>query len=261
VATKGVAAEAIRIHAILRQFNIDLPVDVKEVALELSRARFPDDPIIDVIGDRLPGFEGALIPVEANKGWAIIYNTDIKSSGRVNFTLAHEFGHYLLHRLLQPQFQCGNRDMLTWDSEHGKIESEANRFASYLLMPIDDYKSQIVEPITMDVFKHCADRYQVSLTASILKWLEFTTKEAILVVSRDGYMLWAWSSNAAFKNYLFFRTSGAPIAVPPGSLVARGVQNSEGVNLAPDVWWPDRGVKEMTLLSENHDMTFSLLIF
>jgi len=75
VSTKGVAAEAIRIHAILRQFNIDLPVDVKEVALELSRARFPNDPIIDVIGDKLPRFEGALIPIETKKGWAIIYNT------------------------------------------------------------------------------------------------------------------------------------------------------------------------------------------
>lgn len=259
--TRGVAAEAIKIHQILRQFGIGPPVNIKEIALELSKARFPDDPINKVVGDNLPGFEGALVPIGDKKGWAILYNDSVTSSGRINFTLAHELGHYLLHRGKQEKFECGDRDMLSWNTDYGLIEAEANKFASYLLMPIDDFKKQIDDNINMDIFKHCADRYQVSLTAAILKWLEFTTQKAVLVVSREGYMLWAWSSETAFNNHLYFKTSGSPQPVPPTSLVARGIENLQGEQLPKNTWWPDREVKEMTLLSEYHDMAFSLLIF
>ncbi len=77
------------------------PVDVKEVALQYSRDRFPDDYIHTIGGRSLDDFEGALIPSPKHKSrWYIAYNEDIKSVGRQRFTLAHEFGHYLLHRHL-----------------------------------------------------------------------------------------------------------------------------------------------------------------
>jgi hypothetical protein len=76
------------------------PVNVGEIAREYSHQVFLDDPISLVKGDNLPGFDGALYPAPAGKsGWGIFYNTGISSPGRINFTLAHEFGHYLIHRL------------------------------------------------------------------------------------------------------------------------------------------------------------------
>ncbi len=75
-----------------------------QVALEFSRQRFPEDPIVSVLGDDLPDFDGALLKAKmGRKGWGIIYNDAIASRGRINFTLAHEFGHYLLHRSRPPQ--------------------------------------------------------------------------------------------------------------------------------------------------------------
>ncbi len=41
------------------------PVDVKEVAREISKHKFPDDPITMIRGDTLPGFEGALVHAPA----------------------------------------------------------------------------------------------------------------------------------------------------------------------------------------------------
>ena len=80
------------------------PVDVKEVAREISKHKFPDDPITMICGDTLPGFEGALVPAPPGKtGWGILYNSAINSAGRINFTLGHEFGHYLLHRIAYPK--------------------------------------------------------------------------------------------------------------------------------------------------------------
>ena len=97
------------------------PIDVREVAREISKHKFPDDPITMIRGDTLPGFEGALAPAPpGKKGWGIIYNSAISSTGRINFTLAHEFGHYLLHRRAYPRgFQCSSEDMASWESVFG----------------------------------------------------------------------------------------------------------------------------------------------
>ena len=119
------------------------PVKVEELAKEYSRQRFPDDPVTLVQGAILPGFDGALYRApEGKKGWGIIYNKAVGSLGRINFTLAHEFGHYLLHREDRPEdIKCSQQEMVHWDSEYGQIERQANEFAATLLMPLGDFPS------------------------------------------------------------------------------------------------------------------------
>jgi hypothetical protein len=189
------------------------PVNVPDVAREYSLQRYPDDAIAIVKGDRLPGFDGALFRAPAGKkGWGIFFNSGISSRGRVNFTLAHEFGHYLMHRLAHPNgIKCGDQDVVRWDSEYGQVEHQANVFAASLLMPLDDFRRQI-DPrakVDLDMIAHCADRYRVSLIAAVLRWLEYTEKRAVLVVSRDGFIMWARSSQAALKTGAFYRTSAS----------------------------------------------------
>src|ERR1700691_4433039 len=90
------------------------PIPVIEIPREFSLNWFPDDPISHVAGDNLPGFDGALVPApKGQKGWGIIYNNAIKSKGRINYTLAHEFGHYLSHRVqYQKGIQCVQQDIV-----------------------------------------------------------------------------------------------------------------------------------------------------
>lgn len=62
--------------------------------------------------------------------------------------------------------------MADWDESVTKIEGEANTFASYLLMPLDDFRAQIKgRAIDIDVMTELSDRYAVSLTAAIQKWM------------------------------------------------------------------------------------------
>src|ERR1051325_5219330 len=91
-------------HLLNTVFGPDhFPINIRELAHEYSRKRFPDDPITLVVGDNLPGFDGALIRAPRGKeGWGIFYNDNIASVGRINFTLAHELGHYLIHRAAYP---------------------------------------------------------------------------------------------------------------------------------------------------------------
>src|SRR5262249_20940841 len=160
-------------------------------------------PITLAQGANLPGFDGALFPAPAGKtGWGIVYNNALASPGRINFTLAHEFGHYLLHRLAYPNgIHCGEQDVVRWDSDYGQIEYQANRFAANLLMPLDDFRRQIDAraKVDIDVLSYCAERYRVSLIAAILRWLTYTERRAVLVVSREEFVLWSRSSDAAFR--------------------------------------------------------------
>ena len=242
------------------------PVSVPELAKEYSRHRFPDDPVSLVIGDNLPTFDGALYKAPpGKKGWGIIYNSAIASPGRINFTIAHEFGHYLLHRLRFPDgLECGQQDMMRWDSEYRQIETQANDFAASLLMPLDDFRRQIearAKP-TLDDIGGCAERYGVSLVAASLRWLQYTERRSVLVVSRDGFILWARSSPAALRTGAFFRTAGrAPIPVPATSLAAQPdlLERSRG-QLAHDgdVWFAEP-CEEIALASDQYDFTISLL--
>ncbi len=242
------------------------PVKIKQFAIDYSKQLFPDDPIINVLGGSLPGFEGGLFKAEdGKKGWGIIYNEDIRSTGRINFTLAHEFGHYLLHRLIYPDgFQCGDEDMASWGSEYGQLESQANDFAATLLMPLDDFRHQISarsQP-DIDAFGNCADRYQVSLIAAILRWLQYTERRSVLVVSRDEFILWARSSKSALKSDAFFRTANtAPVSIPTASLAAQRnlIDGSKGVaDLDRRVWFQEP-CREEVLFSDHYDFTISIL--
>jgi hypothetical protein len=232
------------------------PIDVPSVAKEYSLKRYPDDPISLVVGEKLAGFDGALYRAPSGKkGWGIFFNSGIASKGRINFTLAHEFGHYLMHREAYPNgLRCGEQDVVRWDSEYGQIEHQANVFAANFLMPLDDYRRQIEAQarVDLDMIGHCADRYRVSLIAAVLRWLGYTERRAVLVVSRDGYILWARSSASALKTGAFFRTSAGPIEIPSQSLAGRQdmlVDGRTGIDIPAGVWFREP-LREMTIFAE-----------
>jgi len=245
------------------------PIDVAALAQDFSRQVFPEAPITMVGGlDLSKGVEGMLMPHPSGSGeWGIIYNKAIRSPGRRNFTLAHELGHYLLHRQANPGgLQCTNRNMADWDSARNRIEAEANTFASYLLMPLDDFRARIKgRAIDIDVMTELADRYAVSLTAAILKWMTITDKRAMIVVGKEGFIDWAWSSEPLIKSGIYYAARQTVIELPAASLAARDVDmetGRHGVRQPAGVWLGSEPVHEMTVFSPSNDqMTISLLLY
>ena len=235
--------------------------DVGLLAKEFSKNFFPEDPITEVIGADFEDCEGALQPSTSGKRWGISYSLNV-SPRRQRFTTAHEFGHYLLHRRKYPQgFWC---DEAAVDGRtKNQIEREANEFAAALLMPLDDFRQQI--PVKnqpdFDQLSGCAARYNVSLIATILRWIRYTERRAIIVVSRDGFIKWAWSSELALKTGRYFGTSGSPVEVPQLSSVGRAEFNNEtrsGVHQPANVWF-DEPVKELSIRSKKYDLNYTLL--
>jgi hypothetical protein len=232
------------------------PVDVRQIAFEYSK-RF-NDPVLKIVEADVSTFEGALFPLRKKGGWAILYNPIISSPGRINYTLGHEWGHYLCHRLKAPGgFECGATDVLGGSRDQ---EREADRFASYLLMPLDDFRTQVgKQPMSLGLLRHCADRYAVSLTAAALKWLESTSQCAAVVVATNGYVNWFRRSAAAERARLFFPSG---MELPAASAAATGdIQAAaEGTNLPSGVW-ANRPVREVAIFADKYEMTISLLVF
>lgn len=240
------------------------PIPVETLAKDFSKQRFPASPIVEVMARPLGSFEGALYPVQDKTAWAILHNTDV-SPGRRRFTVAHEFGHYLMHRDLLPDGIACNEEAITFRAGE-ELEEEADTFAAYLLMPLDDFREQLEadKKPSLAEFDAVKDRYGVSLIACILRWLEYTACRSMLVVSRDGYVLWAKSSKAALRSRLYIQTRGVPpVPVPAQSLAGRRDFDDlgrEGVEHPAGAWFQEPCL-EITVISDKYDQTISILHF
>ena len=241
------------------------PVEVETIALEYTKQKFAD-PIKTIAKAEVDYFEGALAPLRKSGKWAILYNPNIESAGRINFTLAHELGHYFVHRTLNPGgFECGEKQVLGFDHDAARrrIEQEADAFASYLLMPMDDYRAQVGrDDMTLELLRQCADRYGVSLTAAAIKWLDLTRKCAVLVVATNGFVLWCWRSASAKKRGIYFpkgmELPAASHAAQPGLILPDPMR---GTMLDRQVWGGSTDVREMAIFADRYEMTISLLVF
>lgn len=256
--------EAIQLVTLWRAVKGDVfPVDAGALALNWSQQTAPGDPIGDLEAQELNGFEGGLFWLPSRKVWALLYQRHDNLPGRTNYTIAHEFGHYVLHRKQQRAFQCSQDSTLGIGAK--ALEREADTFASYLLMPMDDFRTQVVnQRVTLDVLSACASRYGVSMTAAILKWVEFTDEPVAVIKSSEGMVDW-WRSSSSAKNHCYANLR-CGMELPASSLAANptiGISPTDyrvGVDHPPGIWFANVQTREMVIFSDRYDMTISVLV-
>ena len=246
------------------------PVDVEALALEYSRQIAPQGPIHEIVERNIPGCVGALVYSDGRpRQWAIMYNVG-QSIGRRAFTVGHEFGHYVLHRQLIEEdvgfdggIYCDENAVVRRNGSG--IEQEADEFAAALLMPLHDFRRQLPakQRADFDILSRLATRYGVSLTAVILRWLEYTETRAIMVVSNEGFAHWAKPSAAALKSGRYIRTRNTMFELPVQAFAARGDYSDAavtGIMQPADVWFPEP-VFEMCLRFDRYDQEITVLQF
>lgn len=241
------------------------PVDVEQLAKAVGSELKWTDHIVEVKAANIPRFEGGLFSPDPGR-WALLYNEQITSSGRIRFTQAHELGHFLLHRTIQDSFECSQADVVRWGPGQKVLESQADEFASGLLLPIKQFRAATSgQPIDFEVLSAASTQFGVSLTAACLRWIRSTEESAVLVLSRDGFIDWSVSSDKAFKNGVYIKTRDVVVELPSGSLAADETRDSSrnGEHVALNTWFEhahrDAVVREMKLICENYGYTLSLL--
>lgn len=104
----------------------DYPITeiIEQYGLKISLFDFGDDNIMGAIK----------YPEDENEAPIILINKD-KSPENRTFTLAHEFGHYLLHPHDESKFRLDFESLKNEGKEYKIEETEANYFAGSFLMP------------------------------------------------------------------------------------------------------------------------------
>ncbi|WP_186104262.1 ImmA/IrrE family metallo-endopeptidase [Burkholderia gladioli] len=256
------AAWGIQLSKLWTQSGQPFPVDVQALALEVTRTKFPD-PVGVIKPHGVAGIDGMLSKRKGKGDWCISYDAAVTIPGRINFTLGHELGHYFLHRSTRDTFACGQLETLGYnEGASKKQEAEANKFASFLLMPADDFRQQIAgHPITIDLLSYCASRYDTSFTATTLKWLEITDEAAMLVVARDEFVCWSYPSTQASRLGCYM-SPGTP--VPPLSaqrLVEAGATGDRMATVPAGVWHTSLEAEESLIVSDQFELAIFLIRF
>lgn len=146
------------------------------------------------------GFEGALVRnPDAHNEWGILYKPHPNRTERQRFTIAHEMGHFVLHRALQDDFRCDMAAVNTGQSDKRNIERDANAFASNLLMPRDVLRDFLGDQrkVTLHLLSEIAGRFKVSFEALCLRFIETTNQRAILLYWDNGFLKYQWASKTA----------------------------------------------------------------
>ncbi len=151
------------ISNILDDFGITkLPVPVEEIAKKRGLEIKAYDLGVNVSG---------VLVMEAGKG-TIGFNPN-ESKVRQRFTIAHELGHYEMHKqdngfFIDKEFQVLYRDENSSTGELKK-EQEANAFAAALLMPekfvLKEIKNHSLDLSDENSMKELAKRFNVSVPA------------------------------------------------------------------------------------------------
>jgi len=201
--TNKAIKEAIRLTKLWQQYGPNTyPLDLDGlVDGALLTSDFPDKLVVD--RKRFDSFEGSLVRTNGTRKWTILLNIRVSNARRRRFTFAHELGHFMCHRELQDKFEDSEESLNDFRDE---IETEANIFASWLLMPANllrgEFHDSVWDTATLQAI---GDRFECSLQASALRHVQLSSRPLAFVVSRDGMIIWATKSNSApyMNSYLF----------------------------------------------------------
>ncbi len=129
--------------------------------------------------------------------FGIAYATHIDIGGFQRFSVAHELGHYLLpghYESLLPE--DGIHESKAGFISENKYEREADHFAAGLLMPQRLFTKEIDKRQTgFTAIDKIADLCMTSLTATAIRYTQFTSEPMAVVLSEGLKIDWCFMSD------------------------------------------------------------------
>jgi Zn-dependent peptidase ImmA (M78 family) len=215
---------------ILYYFNVNKPEKITLDIFAVSRKIYPDEAY-------LPNCDGLLLVNLKNDTGLATINSSIIEPGKKRFALAHEIGHFELHRRKKRRWECTEADFLKW-YEKSEEEPEANAFAAELLMPEDLFKGATSGKIpSVDIIKQLASEFKTSLTASAIRFSEIGQHPCAIFFSKEGKISW-FRKNDNFQYNVALPGSNVDDESCAGAYFYNR-QIPEGPQQVPDYCWLD----------------------
>ena len=136
--------------------------------------------------------------VYGNRGRALItVNSNLTYEPRKRFTIAHELGHFVLGHNHK---EVAHDDQASLEYyQNGSLETEANQFASELLMPTSIFLEYLEgERFSPQLMHDLAGEFRTSVTSVVYKYLE-NGGHPIAVFYSDNNKIKYWKKSSDFK--------------------------------------------------------------
>lgn len=181
----------------------------RDVLQTLDRWKVPVDPFSVAMdediqlapGEYGDGFDARIEHLPEVKRFVIYYRPagPDRTDGRVNFSIAHELGHFYIPshraRLLQGDMHNSIADFRSSDPR----EEEADEFAANLLMPKDLFIHEVRQfrqgvCTLKEICRMADERFGTSVTSTARRYCQCDIEACSIVVSENGAVRWAMHS-------------------------------------------------------------------
>jgi Zn-dependent peptidase ImmA (M78 family) len=245
-------AAAQRAKEIVRDLAIEEPSHIILEEIAFTRGAIVKE-------ERMKGADGRLATL-GGQG-LITVREDIPEPGRKRFVIAHELGHYELHRETIPLTSCHEDDFLKWNTDNQQLEVEANHFAGELLMPQDMFKKCVAgKALSADLLESLYKTFSVSLTAAAIRFVTLRPEYALVCSSSDR-MKWFVLDREWFPLYLNIKGKVHPESMAYEYFLGNSLPQ-KFCNIESEAWtdWKVRGkLSELAIPLGKHSEVLSFL--
>lgn len=242
------AAESLVIEANVTSHPIDLNLICDHLNLLVSTE--PENSAI----------EGYLV-TDGEVG-GIVINSLIGNPRKRRFTLAHEIGHFILHKDKRSYVQQDTADTLDRPGDSSD-EAEANSFAGALLMPVAllGRDTTATEP-DMDLVEEVSDDYDVSFCAAAHRVATISDWPCAFVLSHNGTIEWTAYSEY-FSGYVRGKRSVDPNSAAD-AVSSASAGRTLSLELPQSVWLEGSSAPGLQLIEHSRNMgdgyVYSILV-
>jgi Zn-dependent peptidase ImmA (M78 family) len=244
----------LKVREILANLDIRCPSEIKVKDIAWTRKLLVREEALDSADGRLV--------CRSNKG-VITVNASIPEIGWKRFAISHEIGHFELHRNPDGISLYTDRYFSLHDRRHN-IETEANEFAAELLMPENLFKPMCKSGLpNFDTVSALADKFQTSLTATALRYVDYSSYTCVLVASQDKVIKW-FRASEDFTYFIEIGSKVSPYAVAMDLFQNPGM-NSNRDDIPASAWIknsyidPNAMIKEHAVALRHYNQVLSLI--
>lgn len=251
----------IQVDYILNNFSINSPEQLAPLARIISIAEYYG---IHVIPSQLKNCF-ARISIIDDETAVLRYNQDYKNEQLIKFSIAHELGHFILHKSKLTEFK-DSKELLTKYYSNKGIEQEADEFASELLMPTNMFihavESSKIQYPDFNLVKYLSENFNTSITATAMKLVEYGQYCIALIASEDNKIKW-FNRDREFR--LFLKNRGSTLGSDSYAykFFNSGEKNNNVHEVFADNWITNVSQEELimehTFFSDHYNYTLTII--
>lgn len=186
--------------------------------------------------EHIEGSDGRIL-IDGNSA-ILTVDSEITYAPKKNFIIAHEIGHFLLHKSITPLFSETYQTLSEWH-KNGPHEKQANQFAAEFLMPENLFKEKLAKrKLNITLIQEMSNYFKTSLTATFLRYTSQGDFPLMIVFIENGHVKWK-SCSIDFPFPFITVDSEVPPLTVAGDYFYKSQYENEPEKVDAIEWFPD----------------------